>query len=311
MRKDETKMQWSSRSKLLRGLLPLVTVGVAAWGQAPAPFGQQPRPGSINYVEGQVSIGAETLNPAASNGRVLDRGQSLTTQVGKAEILLTPGVFLRLADNSTLKMVSPDLANTAVELERGRAIIEALDIHPANNIRVVQNGTTIRVVKKGLYDFDAADDEVRVVKGAAQVTAASRAVTVNGAHKATMRGDGAISQPYEPKQDEDEFYRWCSLRSGYLSEASVDAGHVYLGAGPGLYGPGWYGFGWYWSPWFGVYTYLPADGIFWSPFGWGFYSPTAVFWSPYRFYAPHFHAFREFHYPFGHGLPEPRRFGRR
>jgi hypothetical protein len=52
-------------------------------------------PGSINYVEGQASIGGETLNPKSIGSIELEKGQSLTTQAGKVEILLTPGVFLR------------------------------------------------------------------------------------------------------------------------------------------------------------------------------------------------------------------------
>ena len=46
-------------------------------------------------------------------------------------------------------------------------------------------------------------------------------------------------------------------------------------------GPGWYGPGWYWDPWFWSYTWLPGDGIFYSPFGWGFYSPWYVGYAPY------------------------------
>ena len=44
-------------------------------------------------------------------------------------------------------------------------------------------------------------------------------------------------------------------------------------------GAGWYGAGWYWDPCFGAYTFIPGDGIFYSPFGWGFYPPFAVYGS--------------------------------
>jgi hypothetical protein len=59
----------------------------------------------------------------------------------------------------------------------------------------------------------------------------------------------------------------------------------------GYYGPGWVGAGWYWNPWYGAYTYVPVDGIFYSPFGWGFYSPLFVFRSPVFFGHPFFHHF--------------------
>jgi hypothetical protein len=312
---EDYQMQENTAIRVFRRLILPAMTTLTAWGQAPLPypppFPQAPRPGVVNYVEGQASIASVPLNPAAFAGRELGSDQTLTTEAGKVEILLTPGIFLRVADNSSLKMVCPDLANIEVQLNQGRAMIEVLDIRAANSIRIDQNGATTKLMKKGLYDFDADHNEVRVIKGSAEVTAASRHVKVEGEDNVTLGGAQLKSVHFDPKTIEDEFYRWCSLRSGYLSEASVDAGRVYMGTAPGSYGPGWYSFGWYWSPWFGVYTFLPADGIFWGPFGWGFYSPIAVFWSPYRYYGPYQHAFSNYHYPFGHGIPKPRGIGRR
>jgi hypothetical protein len=59
------------------------------------------RPGAISYVEGDAAIDNQPLNPDAVGSVELQKGQVLTTQAGKVEILLTPGVFLRVADNST------------------------------------------------------------------------------------------------------------------------------------------------------------------------------------------------------------------
>jgi Fe2+ transport system protein B len=54
-----------------------------------------PRPGTVDYAEGQVAMGGQNLD-AKSIGAEFAKGQSITTSNGKAEILLTPGVFLRL-----------------------------------------------------------------------------------------------------------------------------------------------------------------------------------------------------------------------
>ncbi len=277
-------------------------VAAAAFAQPPYPNAHPPRPGSINYVEGQASIGANTVVPDAVGVLEVDRNQVLTTQAGKVEILLAPGIFLRLADNSSLTMVSPDLANVVVDLTKGRAIVEAIDFHKENSVQIRQNGAFTQIRKKGLYDFDAERGEVRVVKGSAEVTLMRSKVKLGKNHKTVIGGE-LKSVSFERRQYEDEFYRWCGLRSGYVAEASVDAAASYLGTGPGWYGPGWTGFGWYWSPWWGVYTFLPPDGIYYGPFGWGFYSPIAVYRSPYIFYGHNPHGFGNFHYPYGHGLP--------
>ena len=261
------------------------------------------RPGSVNYVEGQAAIGSEALNTSSIGSIELGMNQALTTQAGKVEMLLTPGVFMRVADNSTVKMVTPDLANTEVELVKGRALIEVIDIHRENNIRIDQNGANARLLKNGLYDFDADHSQIRVIKGEAEVRAGNQEVKLKDKRLVTINTGGPLkSQRFESRQYEDDFYRWSALRSGYLSEASVDAASVYVGQGPGWYGPGWSGLGWYWNPWYGVYTFLPEDRIFWSPFGWRYYSPIFAYRTPY-FYGPHYpHHFGDFHGPYGHGF---------
>jgi len=74
-------------------------------------------------------------------------------------MLLTPGVLLRLGPNSQVRMVSPNLTDTRVEVLRGTAMVEATDLHKENNIRVLDHGVTTILVKNGLYDFDADNPE--------------------------------------------------------------------------------------------------------------------------------------------------------
>jgi hypothetical protein len=304
----------TSRFLLKCGSFVLVLVGALgniAWGQAPAqqpaPPGP-PRPGSVNYIEGLASIGTMSLNPGMT-GAVVETGQTLTTQDGKVEILLTPGVFLRVGPNSAVKMVSPDLTNTRVQLDKGRAFVEAIDVRGQNDIRVDMNGASTKLEKQGLYEFDADHATVRVFKGKAEVMAANQTVGLGEHHDVVLTaGVKPKSQSFDEKKFEDDFYRWNSLRSGYLSEASVSTARGYMREG-GAYGPGWNGFGWYWDPWFGVYTFLPGDGIFYGGFGWGFYSPFAVYRSPFFYHPGIAHPFGAYHYPYGHGFAAPRGFG--
>lgn len=289
-------------------LLAAALVTAAAWGQSltlPPNTAHPPRPGSINYVEGQAFLGATPLDASCVGTLEMAANDSVTTQAGKAEILLTPGVFLRIADKSAVKMISPDLANTEVQIDQGRAFVEGVDIRKENDIKVDLGGAKITLVKSGLYDFDAARNEIRVFHGVAVVTVAGKVVRVESDQKLALGGERLRPQHFDERPFEDEFYRWNGLRSGYLSEASVSAARSYIGTGPGWYAPGWAGLGWYWNPWFEVYTFLPVDGVYYGPFGWGFYSPIEVFRSPFVFYGNYPHSFNEFHYPYGHGFPPP------
>jgi hypothetical protein len=115
-------------------------------------------PGTLNYVEGQASIEGQALSSREIGSTELGSGQSLTTEQGRAELLLTPGVFLRLGNNSSAKMISPQLTNTQLALSKGEALVEVDEIHPENDILIKEAGTTTRLQKTGLYDFDAVHD---------------------------------------------------------------------------------------------------------------------------------------------------------
>ena len=259
-------------------------------------------PGTLNYVEGQASIGNEVLDAKSIGSAEVQVGQTLTTENGKAEILLTPGVFLRLGADSSLHMVSPNLTNTELALDRGEAMVEVDQIYKENDIRIVQNGASTQLLKPGLYHFDAAHQQVRVFDGKAVVQDGDRKVTVKGGHELALNREGKLKATSFDKKiaENDDLYRWSSLRSDYLAQANVAAARVYVVNG--WYGPGWFGAGWYWSPWWGAYTFLPANGFLYSPFGWGFYSPLWVYRAPVLYgYGHYLHTFDGFRPTPAHG----------
>jgi uncharacterized membrane protein YgcG len=249
------------------------------------------QPGTINYIEGAASIGGRALSDKSVGSTTLAPSQTVSTSNGKVEILLTPGIFFRLADNSTAQMVSPGLANTVVTLQKGRAMVEVAQILPANNVRINVEGASTQLLKAGLYDFDADRGRLRVFDGQAMVQTNGQQTKVNSEHQLSLNATGKLkSVHFDKKAFEDDFYRWGSLRSSYIAEANVDAARMYTNVS-GFYPNAWYGAGWYWDPYFDAYTFIPGDGIFYSPFGWGYYSPWFVFGAPYFGYVGGYHHF--------------------
>jgi hypothetical protein len=275
----------------LAAILAAGFLALPAWAS-----NSEPRPGTVNYVEGQASIADQVLNSSSVGSAELGAGQTLDTQTGKAEILLTPGVFLRLGNGSSAKMISPSLTNTQLELSKGEALIEVDELHPENDIRINEDGTTTRLLKKGLYEFDSTHAAVRVFSGKASVLEGDEKVTVKGGHELSLNASSELKAKSFNKNEfakNDDLYRWSSLRSDYLAEANVDTARAYV-VNEGN-GHGWWGGGWYWSPWFGAYTFIPGNGYFYSPFGWGFYSPLWAYRIPvygFRGYSHHFENFR-------------------
>ena len=237
-------------------------------------------PGTLNYVEGQASIGDQTLNSQDVGNASLQNGEVLETGNGKAEILLMPGVYLRVGSNSSVKMISNSLINTEVTVNQGEAMVEVDQLYNENNLRISQPGANTRIAKTGLYDFDASNGDVRVFDGKAVVRADDHDVTVKKNHELQLSSEKLKAKGFDKDQvtKKDDLYRWSSLRSEYLSEANVNAAQLYYANG--WYGPGWWGPGWYWDPWFAGYTFLPGSGFFYNPFGWGFYSPLMVWRAP-------------------------------
>ncbi len=233
-------------------------------------------PGTLNYIEGWVVLDGHQLPAKSVNTTVLEVNQMLDTKQGKAELLLIPGAFLRIGDQSRIRMVSSGLADTRVELLRGSAILEVDEIYKETNLFMEVDGATARIEKKGLYAFNADRPAVRVLDGKATVYQGDTPVTLKKGREVLL----ASAQPLKAQKankdarESDALYRWSKIRSEYAARANINAARRVA-----LYG-GWYGAGWYWDPYWNIYSFVPATGILYGPFGWGLYSPGFGFGHP-------------------------------
>ena len=257
-----------------------------------------PVPGTVNYVEGQAALDGQTL-PAKQNGStLLETNQVLDTGQGKAELLLTPGVYFRLGDNSEARMVSPGLADTQVELVKGSGMLEVDQLYKENNLSVVMDGTTTRIDKEGLYNFLAQPATVRVIDGKATVYEGDAHTNVKKGHEVIMANAAPLKAHDLNKEavETDPLYRWSKLRGQYEADANVNMAYSVAAYG------GWYGPGWYWDPFWDFYSFIPGDGFFYNPFGWGFYSPWYVWGHPYLWGPGHYRYSVAGHVPATHGF---------
>lgn len=241
-----------------------------------------PGPGTLNYVEGALSLDGNPLSRNDVGNTEMAAGQVLRTHEGKAEILLNPGIYLRLDDHSAVKMLTPDITPTRVELLRGRAAVEVDQLLKQNVVQVVDHGVTTQLVKTGYYEFNANTGTVKVFKGQAEVEYANNKwAKVKGDHEMALMQDVHNREAkFHPDPAEDQLMQWSKLRSQYLAEANNQIAGEYAGAYPG----------WYWDPYMWDYTFLGPYG-FYSPFGWGFYP---MGWGP-GFYGGGWYGFHGFY----------------
>lgn len=270
--------------------------------------------GVVQYVEGQAYLADKPVDQKFGQFQDIKENQEFRTANGRAEVLLTPGVFLRLGENSSIRMISTQLSDTRVEVLSGSAIIESAEMPKDNAVRLVYKNDRIDLEKQGLYRLDTDPARFAVYEGEAVVTDSSGQLTLRGG-KSTNLGAVLQADSFDRKaDDQDALYRWSDRRASYVAQANVasassvsgsSSGYGYsgLGSGLGYGGPGYggydlaslgygYGFGglgynplfsggWMFNPMFGMYTYMPYSGFGYSPFGYMFYSPTTVGYAPY------------------------------
>jgi hypothetical protein len=252
----------------------LGTLAVSILLVLPAAAASNATPGMLNYVEGQVTVAGQMVTSHSVGMVQLEANQVLETGQGRAEILLTPGVFLRVGDNSAVRLVSPGLTNTRVEVLRGQAIVEAAELFNDNNLWVMMNGASIRLDKEGLYAFNANTQLVQVFDGRATLEQNDRRKELGKGREIVLSGTGKVEH-FDTKAaaSGDPLYAWSNLRSEYEAQASMQsARNIFVGGTPYWYGPGWY-----WNPSWAMYGFIPGDGIWYSPFGWPFYSPWVAY----------------------------------
>lgn len=231
--------------------------------------------GLIHYVEGEVTLDGKAVQPKFAEFPDVKPNGVLRTAQGRVEVLLNPGVFLRLGEESGFRMVSNRLEDTRLELVAGSLLVECTELVEATAITLLYKDSTVVLKKNGLYRLDADPPQLLVYDGRADVSAAGQTLMAGKGRRVELEG-ALAAQKFDTKLT-DSLYRWSYRRSGYLALANVSSAKA-------QWDRGYRGFSdWYWNPYLGLITFVPGRGTIYSPFGWSFYSPRVVY---YAVYAP-------------------------
>src|ERR1039457_2451461 len=282
---------WQTAARVAAGVL------AAAVYALPQTYTISARPGVVNYIEGSASIDDRPITEKVAGKTFLNANDTLTTGNGKAEVLLTPGVFLRVGADSEIRMISPSLTKTSVEVTKGEIFVEANELAKDNDIEILDHNATTKLLKPGLYRFSASDTPVAgVIIGKAEVSLGERTVSLGKDHQTVLDAELKPEKFDAKKQDgADDLYAWSKVRDEYAAASSYASARTALAsgyygnggygsglAGAGLYSYGYngYGPGWAWNPMWSSYAWLPGEGAFFSPFGYGFFSPGVIGYAP-------------------------------
>ena len=248
------------------------------------------RAGGVNSVQGRVMVTRQgqaaqllTDQDNLSAGDVVATGQASQT-----EVLLNPGSYLRVAENSEFTFVDNSLNNLVVKLTKGSAIIEATGGEDADlQINVLANQQHFVIIRSGIYRINvrpgAADLLVR--KGRV-LPGANPREAVKGGMRVTYAAGAPLAAKLD-KKDQDEFDLWSKQRAKALARANESISRRAVNGYLASMSP----FEWAFSaanPW-GLWTYSPSSRCYtFMPFHYGWSSPYGHYfgnyynvWNPY------------------------------
>ena len=177
--------------------------------------------GYANYWRGEVAL---PVGPDGEVQRQIAEGQSVSTQQGRLELLLTPDSFLRLDRHSEVRLLSSRLSDVRGELVSGTAMLEVNETRKGTSMVMLWREHAIPVKRTGLYRFEAARNSLRIYVGKGKLRVPGRKGHVKSGRYVDLAAEGTVSAAVKyNRKDKDEFDRWNRFRAARLTMASYSA----------------------------------------------------------------------------------------
>jgi hypothetical protein len=135
--------------------------------------------GVVHFFEGSVYLGDQALESHPGKFATVPKGAELRTAQGRAEVLLTPGVFLRLREGSAIRMVDNDLSHTRVELLSGSAVVDSDEPSSGTSVSLLYKHWSVHFREQGVYRIDCEPPRLWVLQGEAEVSTDSHDTPVS------------------------------------------------------------------------------------------------------------------------------------
>ena len=251
--------------------LPVVTTG-----QTRERFGISAKAGGVNTVVGRVMVTRKGQAPqllASTDDLATD--EAVTTGLaGNAEVLLNPGSYLRLGENSEFRFEDISLDNLKLRLTKGSAIIEATGVADMDlGMKVATPHGDFTIWRTGVYRIDVQPGfaELTVRKGRASF-GHNKTDIVKGGKVVTLTNGVAVVAKLQ--KDKDTLEVWSKQRAELLAKANARLSNRtfsgYLASfnswDSWSYSPRRFGL-WAFSPRAGCYTFMPFYYGWSSPYG--------------------------------------------
>jgi FecR protein len=211
-------------------------------------FLNSPKAGFVNAIEGEANIRAYDV---AREEQPIKTGPA-----SYVELLLCPGAFMRVDENSEVMFDSNALNDIVIQVSSGSVLIENVVSDPRFHIRVNVGGSKLVIDSAGLYRFTS--DTASVISGALQIGP-------NGASAISGTQVRMANKQYETEELPSDLEptgldRWSVDRSYQLARANFMADYSDSSANFFLYvSPVPYFAAWMYSPSLNALTFVTTS----------------------------------------------------
>jgi hypothetical protein len=239
------------------------------------------RAGGINAVTGRAAVRGHgnsewqqlTITEDLETGDFVKTGSD-----GRVEMLLNPGSYLRIGENSEFELANSSLDNLELRLIRGTAIVEATGAeNTALQINITTPHAKLAIVRRGLYRLNVVPgDATELIVRKGRVMLDRSHTKIQGGNKVVFNSDTFFIAKLEKadKKKTDGLESWSKERAETVAEANRKIRRREMAMiMAGLNDPWSRGFSssgsgyWFFNPRFGCYTFIPFMMGWGSPYG--------------------------------------------
>ncbi|HEY6121121.1 MAG TPA: FecR family protein [Pyrinomonadaceae bacterium] len=273
----------------LRRSLPVLLVSIVLVCSAVNGFAQNrekfvisAKAGGINAVTGRAKLhlkgGADWQQLMITDD--LEAGDVVRTEGGaRVEMLLNPGSYLRVGENSEFELVNNSLDNLELKLFRGTAIVEATGTDDTELlINITTPHTKLAIVRHGLYRLNVVpDDATELIVRKGRVMLNDSHTKVKGGNKVIFSATSGVSVAKldgKDKKKRDDVDQWSKERADALAKANQRISDRMLSSAFASYRSSDWLFSsyrslgvWFFNPLSRCYTFLPFYYGWGSPYG--------------------------------------------
>lgn len=242
------------------------------------------RAGGVNAVTGRASMRAHgnsewqqlTIKEDLEAGDIVRTGLD-----GRVEMLLNPGSYMRIGENSEFELADNSLENIEVRLIRGTAIVEVTGAGDEELfIGITTPHTRMSIVRRGLYRVNVVPgDTTELIVRKGRVMLEGSHTKVKGGNKVVFSSSSFSVAKLEnaDKKNWDTLESWSKDRAQTLARANSKISGRTLSDFATSFSSDWSylsllgrsGF-WLYSPGARCYTFIPYYGGWDSPYGGGY-----------------------------------------